>query len=149
MPGQARPRRLLARQPVQAPGRGNRPQLQLIAANVDTLFIVSSCNQDFSAARLERYLALAREAEVMPVVVLTKADLADAPEDFVPAAAKLVPGLLVEILDARSRKAWPPGAMVRAGPDGGAGRLVRRRQVDAGQHADRFRPHRDARHPRR
>ena len=50
---------------------------QLIAANVDTLFIVSSCNADFNIARLERYLALAHQAEVEPVVVLTKADMCE------------------------------------------------------------------------
>lgn len=101
-PGTLRPRRLLERRSVfrrRAPG-SNRA-VQLIAANVDTLFIVSSCNQDFSIARLERYLALAREAEVMPVVLLTKADQAEAPEDFVRDAARLMPGLLVEALDAR------------------------------------------------
>jgi ribosome biogenesis GTPase len=65
------------------------------------LFIVSSCNQDFNPARLERYLALAREADVTPIIVLTKADLTDMPEDFVRTAAKLLPGLLVEVLDAR------------------------------------------------
>ncbi|MEX6979962.1 GTPase RsgA, partial [Pseudomonas aeruginosa] len=53
---------------------------QMIAANVDTVFIVASCNQDFSIARLERYLVLAREVGVPPVVVLTKADLTDTPE---------------------------------------------------------------------
>lgn len=53
---------------------GERADLQLIAANVDTLFIVSSCNADFSLERLERYLALALEAGVAPVVILTKAD---------------------------------------------------------------------------
>ena len=47
---------------------------QLIAANVDTLFIVTSCNADFNPARLERYLALANEAGSDPVIVLTKAD---------------------------------------------------------------------------
>jgi ribosome biogenesis GTPase len=47
---------------------------QLIAANVDTLFIVTSCNDDLNPARLERYLALANEAGTRPVVVLTKAD---------------------------------------------------------------------------
>lgn len=52
---------------------------QLIAANVDTLFIVTSCNDDFNVARLERYLALANEAEITPVIVLTKIDqVADA-----------------------------------------------------------------------
>jgi ribosome biogenesis GTPase len=98
----SRPRRLLRRRSLfkrRAAGTGRR--LQLIAANVDTLFIVSSCNQDFNLARLERYLALAREAEAAPVVILTKADLADAPEDFARAAARLLPGLLAEALDAR------------------------------------------------
>jgi ribosome biogenesis GTPase len=82
-----------------APGKGRR--LQLIAANVDTLFIVASCNQDFSVARLERYLVLAREVGVNPIVVLTKIDLADRPEDFAEAARSLQPGLLVETVNAR------------------------------------------------
>lgn len=47
---------------------------QLIAANVNTLFIVTSCNDDLNAARLERYLAVANEAGPTPVIVLTKAD---------------------------------------------------------------------------
>lgn len=52
---------------------------QLIAANVDTLFIVTSCNEDMNIARLERYLALANASGTRPVVVLTKADkVADA-----------------------------------------------------------------------
>ncbi|MCG8511604.1 MAG: ribosome small subunit-dependent GTPase A [Rhodospirillales bacterium] len=101
-PDTLRPRRLLRRKSLfkrRAPGTGRK--LQLIAANIDTLFIVSSCNQDFNIARLERYLALALEADVMPVIVLTKADLTDAPEDFANAALKLRPGLLVEVLNAR------------------------------------------------
>jgi len=97
-----RPRRLLQRKSLFKRGAARTGhRLQLIAANIDTLFIVSSCNQDFNPARLERYLALAREADVNPVVVLTKSDLTDAPEEFVRAAAKLLPGLLVEVLDAR------------------------------------------------
>lgn len=101
-PGTFHPERLLHRKSLfkrRAPGSGLK--LQLIAANVDTLFIVTSCNQDFNIARLERYLALAREADVTPVVVLTKADLVDTPGDFAGAAAGLLPGLLVEVLDAR------------------------------------------------
>lgn len=82
---------------------GLESRVQLIAANVDTLFVVSSCNQDFNPARLERYLALAREAEVTPVVVLTKSDLVDAPGGFAHCAARLMPGLLVETVDARDR----------------------------------------------
>ncbi|HEY1124430.1 MAG TPA: ribosome small subunit-dependent GTPase A [Sphingobium sp.] len=80
---------------------GPNRQSQMIAANVDTLFIVASCNQDFSAPRLERYLILAREVGVNPVVVLTKADLTDTPETFETAARNLQPGLLVRTVNAR------------------------------------------------
>ena len=79
-----RPKLLLERNSLfkrRAAGAGR--EVQLIAANVDTLFIVTSCNQDFSIARLERYLALAHEAEVAPVIVLTKPDLSDDPSKYV------------------------------------------------------------------
>ncbi len=80
---------------------GTAGAIQLIAANVDTLFIVTSANRDFNVARLERYLAIARDAGVFPVVVITKADLAGATTKYVEQAASLSPGLLVELLDAR------------------------------------------------
>jgi ribosome biogenesis GTPase len=97
-----RPRRLLKRKSLfKRRAAGTDRRLQLIAANVDTLFIVSSCNQDFNAARLERYLVLAKEADVMPLIVLTKADLAEGPETFARDAVRLLPGLLVETVDAR------------------------------------------------
>jgi ribosome biogenesis GTPase len=84
-----------------APGNDNRTQL--IAANVDIVFVVASCNQDFSTARLERYLVLAREVGVQPIVVLTKTDLTDRPDAFVDAARNLQPGLVVETVDGRDR----------------------------------------------
>lgn len=67
--------RLLERQSVfqrKSPGSNHK---QLIATNVDTAFIVSSCNQDFNLSRIERYLALTKEAQVDAVLVLTKADM--------------------------------------------------------------------------
>lgn len=95
--------RVLARKSLlkrKMPGTARR--VQLIGANVDTMLVVSSCNQDFNLARLERYLVLAREANVYPVVVLTKADLADNKvADYVRAATRLMPGLVAEALDAR------------------------------------------------
>ena len=81
-----------------APGTDRREQL--IAANVDTLFIVSSCNQDFNEARLERYLAIAREAGVMAVIILTKADLVSDSRDYVQRASKLATGVQVEAVNA-------------------------------------------------
>lgn len=88
------------------PGKANR--LQLIAANIDTVFIVTSANMDFNIARLERYLALASEAGVMPVVVITKADLVDDPGPFIDAIRDLSPDIAVELVDARAREKLAP-----------------------------------------
>lgn len=74
---------------------------QAIAANIDTIFIVSSCNEDFNLSRIERYLALTLQAEAMPVVVLTKADLTDDAAALRRQVEKLHAGLVVETLDAR------------------------------------------------
>lgn len=93
--------RLLQRKSVfrrRAAGTGR--EVQLIAANVDTVFVVTSCNRDFNVARLERYVALAFEAGVEPVIVATKADLADAPEDFAAAASAVSASVPVVVLDA-------------------------------------------------
>lgn len=98
---------------------GDPRKEQMIAANVDTVFIVASCNQDFSVARLERYLVLAREAGVHPVVVLTKADLTDTPETFAAAARAIEPGLRVETLDGRD-----PANVVRLAVWCGPGKTV-------------------------
>jgi ribosome biogenesis GTPase len=78
---------------------------QLIAANVDTLFIVTSCNDDFNPARLERYLALANEARTNPVIVLTKADQTADIAPFIEAAAALQRGLDVVTLNATTPQA--------------------------------------------
>lgn len=54
-------------------GKSNR--LQMIAANIDLVFIVQSCHYDFNISRLERYLVMAKEGDVEPVLILTKTDL--------------------------------------------------------------------------
>ncbi|KEJ89604.1 ribosome small subunit-dependent GTPase A [Sulfitobacter donghicola] len=74
---------------------------QLIASNVDTLFIVTSCNDDFNPARLERYLALANEAGTDPVIVLTKADKVAETSSYVETASALQRGLKVVTLNAK------------------------------------------------
>ena len=81
---------------------GTSGDIQLIAANVDTLFIVTSANHDFNIARLERYLAVAHDAGAYPVIVITKADTVESVSEFIAEALRLSPGLLVEALDARS-----------------------------------------------
>ena len=79
---------------------GDKLDVQPIAANIDTLFIVTSCNEEFKESRLERYLALAVEAEVSPVVVLTKTDLANDPESYAARARTVKPGIAVEAINA-------------------------------------------------
>ena len=62
---------------------GTKVTTQLIASNIDTVFIVSSMNQDFNLNRIERYLAVANEAGVETVVVLTKLDTCKHPDQYV------------------------------------------------------------------
>lgn len=81
---------------------GHDVQVQLIAANIDTAFIVTSCNQDFNVARLERYIALAFEADIEPVIILTKADLCEDSDDFVKRASEIAKNVSVVTLDART-----------------------------------------------
>ena len=59
---------------------GRSSDQQVVAANVDTVLLVTSLNRDFNVRRIERYLALAWESGATPVVVLNKADLCDDPE---------------------------------------------------------------------
>jgi ribosome biogenesis GTPase / thiamine phosphate phosphatase len=79
---------------------GSKVDVQLIAANVDTVFIVSSCNADFNASRLERYLAWVLDARVDAVLVLTKADLAEDPEHYRAAAREVRRDLCIELVNA-------------------------------------------------
>jgi len=63
---------LLARQ-----SAGTTVSGQVIAANIDTVFICMSLNADFNLRRMERYLALVWDSMATPVIVLTKSDLCD------------------------------------------------------------------------
>lgn len=94
-------RRLERRTVLQRRIEGRNAQ-QLAAANVDTLFIVTSCNADFNPARLERYLALANQAGTDPVIVLTKADTIDDVGDYMQQAMALQRDLPVVALNGKS-----------------------------------------------
>jgi len=68
---------------------------QLLAANVDVLFIVASMNRDFNIRRLERYVVVAWESRAEPVILLSKADLVADISGFVDAARSVAPGVAV------------------------------------------------------
>jgi len=57
------------------PGRG--VDEQVLAANIDVLFVVSGLDHDYNERRIERYLVVARQSGARPVILLTKADLAE------------------------------------------------------------------------
>jgi ribosome biogenesis GTPase len=74
-----------------AAGRAAREQV--LAANVDTVLIVTSCDADFSPRRLERYLATVFAGGALPVIVLNKADLVEDPAELEREAAAVAPGV--------------------------------------------------------
>lgn len=108
---------------------GRKTEIQLVAANIDVLFVVSSCNEEFKESRLERYLTLAAEAGAIPVVVLTKIDLTDAAAAFVTRARAVQAGVAVVSVNALDPasfgelEAWiEPGSTVALVGSSGVGK---------------------------
>lgn len=62
---------------------GGKTEKQVLASNIDTVFIMTSLNHDFNLRRVERYLVLANESEIKPVIVLSKSDLCEEIQDKV------------------------------------------------------------------
>ena len=56
---------------------GEPQQEQIVAANIDTVFLCMALNHDFNLRRLERYISIAWDSGAMPVIILTKSDLCD------------------------------------------------------------------------
>ena len=77
---------------------GSRAREQVVAANVDTVLLVMGLDGDFSPRRVERFLIMAWESGADPVVVLNKADLADAPEARRAEVEAVAPGVPVLVM---------------------------------------------------
>ena len=75
---------------------------QIIAANIDTVFIVTAAGHDLNARRIERYLAIAHASGARPVIVINKADLADDPASLTDDIVAVSPGIPVIPLSAIS-----------------------------------------------
>ena len=71
---------------------GTGKQEQVVAANIDTVFLCMSLNQNFNLRRLERYLSIAYDSGAEPVVVLTKADLSTNVEEKISEVRSAAPG---------------------------------------------------------
>lgn len=83
---------------------GEESGAQVLAANVDTVFVVTTFTDEFNARRVERYLAMAREGGVTPVVLLNKSDLAAADDGRLAEARTSSPGVVVVPVSARAGK---------------------------------------------
>jgi ribosome biogenesis GTPase len=95
---------------------GRETEAQVVAANVDTAFVVAGLDADFNPRRIERYLATAWDGGTTPVVVLSKADLADDLEARIADVEAVAPGVsVVVVCAAESRGLEALGRWLRAG----------------------------------
>lgn len=99
--GRATIHRLLERRTkISRKGAGSVTDEQVLAANVDTVFLVNSLNQDLNPRRIERYLALVWESGARPVLLLTKADLCAEWADAVAEIDRIAPRVPVHVVSA-------------------------------------------------
>jgi ribosome biogenesis GTPase len=82
---------------------GELTEEQIVAANIDTVFIVMGLDGDYNLRRLERYLLLAYESGASPVVILNKSDVADHLSDDLDEIRGLTVGIPVHAISAKTR----------------------------------------------
>jgi ribosome biogenesis GTPase len=83
---------------------GSRTEEQIVGTNIDTVFLVTSLNQDFNPRRIERYLTIAWEGGANPVIVLSKSDLCDEVEARITETRKLVGGVPIHAVSVVNRE---------------------------------------------
>lgn len=87
---------------------GDPTRKQLVAANIDTVFLVCGLDDDFNLRRIERYLVAIQTSGAVAVVVLNKADLCADPEALRAAAVALAPGIAIHIIRALTPSGTDP-----------------------------------------
>jgi ribosome biogenesis GTPase len=81
---------------------GDVTEEQVVAANIDTVFLIGGLDGDFNPRRIERYLVVAWESGATPVIVLNKADLVGDPERHVAEVEGVAPGVDVHAVSAKN-----------------------------------------------
>jgi ribosome biogenesis GTPase len=81
---------------------GDPTEEQIVAANIDTVFLVSGLDGDFNPRRIERYLVVAWESGATPVIVLNKADLLDDLTPIVEDVRALAPGVEIHAVSCKT-----------------------------------------------
>lgn len=77
---------------------GTTTEEQIVAANVDTVFLVNALNNDFNLRRIERYLIMAWESGATPVIILSKADLCEDVEERLAQVESIAIGVPIHII---------------------------------------------------
>jgi ribosome biogenesis GTPase / thiamine phosphate phosphatase len=74
---------------------------QIVASNIDTVFLIQSLDKNYNLRRLERYLVLAIESGAAPVIILSKADLSDSVEERQLEVEAIAPGIPVHSISTK------------------------------------------------
>lgn len=83
---------------------GTVTEEQIVASNVDTVFIMSSLNDDMNLRRIERYLTMAWDNNVQPVIILSKADLCEDAEDKLNYVESVAYNSPIHVISAKNRE---------------------------------------------
>ncbi|UFU01145.1 ribosome small subunit-dependent GTPase A [Radiobacillus kanasensis] len=82
---------------------GHTTEEQIVATNIDTIFLVQSLNNDFNPRRIERYLIMAWESGANPVIVLSKLDLCEDLEDKILEVENVAFGVPIHPVSSKER----------------------------------------------
>src|SRR6185503_12997130 len=82
---------------------GTRAEEQVVAANVDTVFVMMGLDGDFNSRRLERFLVVIWQSGAEPVIVLNKIDLAEDAAARAAEASRVAPGVAVLAIGCKGR----------------------------------------------
>jgi ribosome biogenesis GTPase len=94
---------------------GREETEQVVAANIDVVFLVTGLDENYSLRRIERYLAVALQSGAQPVVILNKADLCSSCDEVMRDVRAVAGGIPVYLTNARSRESVTP-LLVHLGP---------------------------------
>ncbi len=83
---------------------GGRTERQILASNIDTVFLMTSLNHDFNLRRLERYMILSLESRAKPVIVLSKADVCEDIDTKIKETELIADGIPVHVLSSISHR---------------------------------------------
>ena len=75
---------------------------QIVATNVDVMFLVTDLDMDFNVRRLERYLTMTWESGARPVILLNKSDIGESADERAAEAAAVAPGVPIHLISART-----------------------------------------------